>query len=256
MVRAATMVAAVMAVGAGISSSHLYADGAPSPWPEDAQQRSWATQKEPQPRDTPPAPATPASGFYQAPPRTGYQQAASGGYGILGGAFVIPEIRIALPRIELPSVVKLRHPARMFVNPAEAMWVSTGAAPATTPAAPRSTPEQAGESRGVRATIDPEIRALRQQYHEKLDELNRRLEECDELRRKMERTLEGYSRREPLQPADRNLGIPRSSGLPFAPSPIVGHGQQHPTAPNEVRPQADGWPSSISSRRWASNASR
>jgi hypothetical protein len=146
--------------------------------------------------DKPPTDSvTRETGFYQAPPATGSFQGPTRSFGIAGGAIVLPEMRLRLPSIELPCFHRVREGARMRVHAAEAPWVSTGfetvrVGPAT-PIAPDG-PRSAPLDDSPRQTKDESCDGLKQEYQRKIEELNRKLQDCEEMKKCIEQCLEKY----------------------------------------------------------------
>lgn len=150
----------------------------------------------PTPRPAPaPQPNYQETGYYQAAPRSGVVEGASGTFGFRGGALTLPRLRLELPSVELPSFYRASHGASMRIRESVAPWVSTGfqriTSAVSTPqmrsgdAAP---PEEDAEPQ-PRSTADKECDALKAKYEEKIEELNRKLDECDRMRRSIEQSL-------------------------------------------------------------------
>jgi hypothetical protein len=72
-------------------------------------------------------------GSFVAPPLSGTAQGETNGVGFESGAIVLPELRLRLPRFELPSVFRTRQAARMFTEGGVAPWASQGQANAFAP---------------------------------------------------------------------------------------------------------------------------
>ena len=72
---------------------------------------------------------------FQAPAPTGQIAGASNSVGLRGFEIHFPELRLALPTLQLPSLVKFRREPHMRLDPGEAPMISpASAAPATAPA--------------------------------------------------------------------------------------------------------------------------
>lgn len=145
-----------------------------------------------QPRNNPtPESSMRETGFYQAAPRTGTMEGPSAGLGLRGGAFTIPRMRVELPSIELPTCFRSSHAARMRVNESEAPWTSTGferviSGGGQAQAASRG---PGPEDTTARSAPDPDAATTKREYEQKIDELNKKIAECDELRKTIETSL-------------------------------------------------------------------
>ena len=162
-----------------------------------------------QPRAVPrsaPAPQTSyrETGFYQAGPRTGGVEGASNSLGIRTGAISLPRLRLEMPTFELPSLFRTSLGARMHVSDSEAPWVSTGvqatraetasysaSRSADVPAAPRSSaePETPKDQSKSRALDGEECADVKREYEAKIQELKKKIEKCDQLRKCIEDSL-------------------------------------------------------------------
>lgn len=158
----------------------------------------------PTPRQGPEQPAeqstTRETGFYQAPPRSGAFQGATNSLGMSLGGLTFPEIRFRLPSIELPNLYRSRQGARMLVEPAQAPWVSTGVETvrtgpggvATTGAeAPGADVNRGGDAKS-RGLPTPDCEDVKREYEEKVRQLQRKIDDCEKLRRCMEDCLKTY----------------------------------------------------------------
>ncbi len=142
----------------------------------------------------PPPPEMRETGFYQAGPRTGALEGPSSSLGLRGAALTLPRIRIELPTIELPSCFRSSQTARMRVNESEAPWTSTGYERVAVSGydQARSAPAQArgaDEPKASRSADDDEADALKREYEKKIEELNRKISECEQLRKSIESSL-------------------------------------------------------------------
>lgn len=164
------------------------------------------------PRPTPPPTPRPApapqpqyeeTGYYQAGPRSGVVEGASGAYGFRGGAITLPRLRLELPSFELPSIFHASHGARMHVRESIAPWVSTGfqrvtsAVSAPQTRAREAAPPEEEETPRPRSADEQDCDALKAKYEEKIEELNRKLDECDRMRRSIEQSICDQSRNLP-----------------------------------------------------------
>jgi len=143
----------------------------------------------------PPPPEMRETGFYQAGPRTGALEGPSSSLGFRGGALTLPKIRLELPSIELPSLFRSSHTAKMRVSESEAPWTSTGferVAVSGYDQQARSAPAQArsdDEPKSARSGDDDEADKLKREYEKKIEELNRKIIECEQLRKSIESSL-------------------------------------------------------------------
>ncbi len=158
----------------------------------------------PTPRPGPEQPAeqytTRETGFYQAPPRSGALQGATNSLGMSLGGLTIPELRFRLPSIELPNLYRSRQGARMLVEPAQAPWVSTGVETVRTGpgggAVGGAEDPAAGVNRGgdtkSRGLPTPDCEDVKREYEDKVRELQRKIDDCEKLRRCIEDCLKTY----------------------------------------------------------------
>lgn len=154
---------------------------------DPVQQPSQKDDGRPRDADSNPREANPGelreTGFYQAGPRSGGFEGASGSYSIRGGGFTLPEIRLALPTFELPSLFRTRRSARMVYKGGEAPWVSTGfevvGANSVANRGARDANQGDARSRGSDECLD--LRRQKQEYQRKIEELDRQLEECSKM---------------------------------------------------------------------------
>lgn len=68
--------------------------------------------------------SAPLPGGYQAPPRSGVQEGATGGIRLNGPTLEIPSLRITLPHLGIPGVTQFRTPAQMLLKEAVAPFVN------------------------------------------------------------------------------------------------------------------------------------
>ena len=132
------------------------------------------------------------TGYFQAPPRTGAFEGASGSVGLRAGAFVIPEIRIPLPSIELPSVFRVRRGAKMRINPAEASWISTGFESRAVTRAGVVEQRSDEQSPKARSRSTEDCSQLKREYEQKIETLNRKIQDCERLKKCIEDCLDEY----------------------------------------------------------------
>jgi hypothetical protein len=187
-------------------------------------------------------PVTRETGFYQAPPRTGSFQAPSRSYGMSLGGVTLPEMRLRLPCIELPSISRSRQTARMVMDSTVAPWVSTGyetvggatAGARGVPAGDTGGGASRGAESQARGAAPADCEDVKRQYDEKLRELQRKIDDCDKLRRCIEDCLQTYppaaaamnrTRSEPSQganaPAPQYTGVGEPQRLPGVPNANV-----------------------------------
>ncbi len=130
------------------------------------------------------------TGFYQAGPRTGSFEGPSGGVGVRGGGITLPEIKLSLPTLELPSLFRSSHGAKMKYKGGEAPWVSTGfkavgAAGANGRGADESNNRGTDEDNNSRSRGSSDdcldLRNQQQEYQRKLEELDRKLEQYNKM---------------------------------------------------------------------------
>ena len=123
------------------------------------------------------------TGFYQAGPRSGAFEGTSGSFGIRFGGFTLPEIKLALPTFEFPSLFRTRRSARMVYKGGEAPWVSTGfevvGANSVVNRGAGDANQGDARSRGSDECLD--LRRQKQEYQRKIKELDRQLEECSKM---------------------------------------------------------------------------
>lgn len=186
-----------------------YQDDYQPPSQKDAQPRN-APSPDTQPRDAgDQPPQMRETGFYQAGPRAGAFEGPSGGVGLRGGGITLPEIKLGLPTIEFPSLFHSRRGARMVYKGGEAPWISTGftaakansvAGRGTDDASSRAVDDEGG-TRSRESDECTEWRRLRDEYQRKLDELDRRLEDCNKMSRLLQERLQAAAA---VPPVDYN----------------------------------------------------
>ncbi|MGE0757403.1 MAG: hypothetical protein AB7O38_10295 [Pirellulaceae bacterium] len=190
------------------------------------------------------------TGFFQAPPQTGSFQGASRSWGISGGAIVFPEWRLRLPYVELPALSRTRESARMRIHAAEAPWISTGfeavrmgPAVAAAPAAPtgRAAPTPPSTEDVTPRGADEDCEVLRRRYEQQIQQLERQLEQCEQLTRALQQQM----RQPPAVSVEDDQPRPSPQpGSPIqAPVPEVDMGRLPPvpSAPAEVLHRAESW---------------
>lgn len=69
-------------------------------------------------------PSSRPGGVYAAPPASGTTQSSSESFGIRGLALRLPELKLELPSIELPSLYRVRHGRKMRIDAADAPFVT------------------------------------------------------------------------------------------------------------------------------------
>ncbi len=163
-------------------------DREPRPGPEPSEPRPGAPEADTSLQET---------GFYQAGPRSGGFQGASGALGFGRGGITLPELRLKLPSIELPCLTRTRYAAKMRYEGGEAPWVSTGfRSVGDGVVAQRSGPREGdpreargadGDKESSRGVDDCE--EVRREYEQKIDKLNEKLEQCDKLEQELESAL-------------------------------------------------------------------
>ncbi|MCA9222219.1 MAG: hypothetical protein KDA71_17945 [Planctomycetales bacterium] len=211
-------------------------------------------QSQPRPAPTPtqprPAPGPPEevitreTGFFQAGPRVGVSEGATTTTGVRGGGITFPEMHLRLPTIHLPCLVKYRHHAKMRVEASDAPWVSTGfenvaanrgvvASRAPVPA-PRGADTDDDQPRARDA--DADCSGMRREYEQKIEELNRKIKDCDDLRRCIEDCLREYPQMSarPLPPVHQAPHSPVPNGPYNAPAGIPAHRLGPPSPPTDV----------------------
>lgn len=109
------------------------------------------------------------TGVYVAPPRSGTTQGPVRRLGIQGLSITFPEVRLRLPSLEFPSLVRSRTESRMVLDQAVAPYVSTGYQAPN--AQPRSAPPDDCEER-LR-----QLQAEHEQLQAKARELQQMLEQ-------------------------------------------------------------------------------
>jgi hypothetical protein len=139
------------------------------------------------------------TGFFQAPPRVGAIQGPSRSVGVRLGSFTIPEITLRMPCFELPCLVRSHEAARMRISAAEAPWVSTGfervGVGAVAGGAHAGTVEdRAAEDGRDRSRSAPaaDCGDAKREYEAKLRDLQRKIDDCEKLRRCIEDCLRTY----------------------------------------------------------------
>lgn len=108
------------------------------------------------------------TGVFVAPPRTGVTQGGAHRVAIQGMTLTFPELKIGLPHLGLPSLVRTRSEPRMILDQAVAPYVVTGhqrVGPPAQPAAPREAPP---------ATCEEKLRELQARY----EQLEQMLKKC------------------------------------------------------------------------------
>ena len=170
------------------------------------------------------------TGFYQAPPRSGAIQGPTRMAGLNFGAITLPEIRLRLPSIELPSRYRAQQGARMRIEAADAQWVSTGfetvraggavATPAVVGERAGAAAEEADDTRSRdarrRSAPEADCEQAKREYEAKLRDLQSKLEDCEKLKRCIEECLKKYP------PATTDSDAPTSSLTPPRPPADVG----------------------------------
>lgn len=171
------------------------------------------------------------TGFYQAPPRSGAVQGATRMAGLNFGAITLPEIRLRLPSVELPSRYRARQGARMRIDAADAPWVSTGfetvraggavaRAAVVGERAGAADTEEADDTRSRdarrRSAPEADCEQAKREYEAKLRDLQSKIEDCEKLKRCIEECLKKYP------PATTDPDAPTSSLTPPRPPADVG----------------------------------
>lgn len=188
------------------------------------------------------------TGFFQAPPRSGAFQGARNSFGVSLGGLTIPEMRLALPTLELPSLSRSRQNARMLVDSAVAPWVSTGSetvrlGPTGSRTAVAGEPE-VGENRNrdlqSRGAPNADCEDVKRQYEAKVRELQRKIDDCEQLRRCIEDCLKSNSQTSATpgrRQGEQLLGeVSPNSGLRPLPSVAPPAGQM-PKGTRDVEPR-------------------
>jgi len=175
------------------------------PFQQPSQKEDRAARRDVENPEEPPA-VPRETGFYQAGPRSGAFEGPSQTMGLRGGGITLPEIRLLLPTIELPSCFRSSQHARMVYKGGEAPWISTGfQGPAEDQAGDRGAPSDedatSRDADGKSMQHGDELSDLREEYQQKLDTLDRKLEECLNLSRRLDEHL----RQQTIQPAPAQI---------------------------------------------------
>lgn len=163
----------------------------PRPGPEAPEEEEQVVQRE--------------TGFYQAPPRTGAVQGATRSLGVSLGGITIPEMRLRLPSLELPCCFRSQQSARMMIDSAQAPWVSTGvetvrvgrgvaAAEGSRQRSATDTDTEDDET-ASRGAPETDCQGTKREYEQKLQELQRKIDDCENLKRCLQDCLSDYQRK-------------------------------------------------------------
>jgi hypothetical protein len=128
--------------------------------------------------------------------------------GVRLGGIVIPELRLRLPSLELPCCYRTHEGARMMIESAEAPWVSTGVetvrvggGAVAEGSRQRSTDDADAASRSA---PEADCEGAKREYEEKLQELQRKVDDCEQLKRCLQDCLNDYQRKSTDAAAQQN----------------------------------------------------
>jgi hypothetical protein len=189
------------------------------------------------------APIERPQGAYVAPPRSGAAVGESGSVGVRGPALHFPALTLRLPTLELPSLVRYRHQARMEMEAATAPFVGFPAAPVAGGGSHGETAERNRQDTEAAERERADDEAAR------LDELKRELAETCAKLKEREAALERQRRdlQEQCERVQRMIEQKKcSSG--------AGEGAPQPPPPHETerQPVREGY----STRAVAANSPR
>jgi hypothetical protein len=165
----------------------------------------------PQPKPSPPsgqAFAAPPPGAFAAPPVRGEVAGESGSVGLRGFSLQLPALRLELPTLQLPSLIRFRRDAEMRITEGYAPYVQGPAAvygqiaPGgnvysgsvatgqrySANAAPRNGSGSAYAASGALSTMAEENERMRtelEEQRERMDEMNKKMKDAEECLRRL-----------------------------------------------------------------------
>ena len=196
-------------------------------------------------------------GVYVSPPRSGRVEEAGSAFGIRGMSLTLPKIRLELPTIELPSIVRYGHTQRMRLDAANAPFMSMPAqaaglqvpgrtGEAGTPNRDRRHPETGqGHDEALQKSLK-EIQAMKESLKAKHALLEKQYSQVQNLLHQLQ--CQQRLPNQPVPPAQPPACLPNPRGpVPHPPMPPrrnSRHTEEMPAPSSLPRdPRASGMPS-------------